>query len=49
MMNEKKQYTAPELTVHGDVAQITQATHVGGHFDGNYTAGQPIPNSGPLS
>ena len=42
MTSEKKQYTAPELTVHGDIGQITLASTTGSSLDGNYPKGTPI-------
>ncbi len=41
-MSEKKQYTAPELTVHGDVADITLAHNGMQTIDGTYVAGSPL-------
>lgn len=41
-MNDKKQYTAPELTVHGDVAEITLSHNGFNVIDGTYPAGTPI-------
>lgn len=42
MMNEKKQYTAPELKVHGNVEEITLAHNGNNVIDGTYVAGTPL-------
>ncbi len=34
MKNEKKAYSTPALTVHGDVETVTQANKLGARFDG---------------
>ncbi len=46
----KKSYQAPQLIVHGTVAQMTQATNSGDRLDKTYTVNTPItvvnlPNS----
>lgn len=41
-MNEKKMYTTPELTVHGDVAEITLSHNGNMVADGVLLAGQPL-------
>ena len=40
----KKVYSAPQLTVHGDAAQLTQQTTTGNRFDRQFGAPvvQPI-------
>lgn len=38
----KKSYQAPQLIVHGTVAQITQATTVGSHLDRTFVVGTPV-------
>lgn len=39
----KKSYSTPQLTVHGTVAEITQATTVGGVLDRTFPVGTPVP------
>ncbi len=41
----KKRYAPPTLTVHGDVAEITKASLIGGHLDADYSAGT---TTGPI-
>jgi hypothetical protein len=36
MTEKKKTYVTPELTVHGDIEVITQATSLGTTFDGQF-------------
>ena len=38
----KKSYQAPQLVVHGTVAQLTQATTKGGISDKTYPVNTPI-------
>ncbi|BCM90921.1 hypothetical protein IAD21_02784 [Abditibacteriota bacterium] len=38
----KKSYTTPQLTVHGTVAQITQATNQGPVLDKTFYVGTPV-------
>ena len=38
----KKSYQAPQLIVHGTVAQLTQATTVGTKLDKTFPVGTPI-------
>jgi hypothetical protein len=40
---EKKFYTAPEVTVYGDIEEITQATDAGPNQD------LPFPHQTPIS
>jgi len=40
---EKKEYIAPELTVHGDVEVITLGFTTGGHLDASFPTGFPTP------
>ncbi len=35
-MTEKKPYVTPEVTVHGDIEVITQATSMGTAMDGQF-------------
>lgn len=42
MTSAKKQYAAPKLTVHGDVADITLASTSGSSLDGTYPQHTPI-------
>lgn len=42
MKFEKKSYTTPKLTVHGDVEVITQANTTGGRLDAAFPAGTPV-------
>jgi len=35
-MMEKKTYVTPEVTVHGDIEVITQASATGTQFDGQF-------------
>ena len=44
MNQTKKSYQAPRLTVHGDAAQLTQATNTGARLD--RTLGSAIPANG---
>lgn len=37
---EKKPYTTPELTVHGDVEEITQGSALGENLDAGFTTDQ---------
>ena len=46
MNQTKKSYQAPRLTVHGDAAQLTQATRVGGFIDRKL--GTPLPADGTI-
>jgi len=41
MENGKKLYTSPNLTIHGNVEEITQGFSVGEHLDATFTAGTP--------
>jgi hypothetical protein len=43
---ETKDYEAPRIEDHGDLAELTAAGSPAGVFDANYTAGQPIPPGG---
>jgi polyisoprenoid-binding protein YceI len=36
----KKNYTTPQLTVHGTVEEVTQATKIFGRLDGTYDQNQ---------
>lgn len=44
MKQTKKVYTTPALTVHGDAAQLTQATTTGNRFDRQLGAPATNPN-----
>jgi hypothetical protein len=39
---KKKTYAQPQLTVHGNVAALTQATRTGLNLDGDFVAGTPL-------
>ena len=39
LKSEQKPYTTPELTVYGDVEDITQFTGSGGNLDQTFTGG----------
>jgi hypothetical protein len=39
-------YETPRIEDHGDLTELTAATHNGGFIDGNYTLGQPLPPGG---
>jgi len=39
-------YKAPEMTVYGNITQITRAGESGSRFDGSFTQGQPVPGIG---
>lgn len=42
MQNEKKVYTTPELIVHGDVSELTQANDPNAdQLDADFPAGTP--------
>ena len=38
----KKTYDRPQLTVHGNVEALTQATTSGSAIDGDFPAGTPL-------
>ena len=46
MNQTKKSYQTPRLTVHGDAAQLTQASLVGSRID--RTLGTPLPADGTI-
>ncbi|MBC8094934.1 MAG: lasso peptide [Akkermansiaceae bacterium] len=48
-MNEKKTYSAPVLTVHGDVEDITQQCHFANRDLPSGNAPSAFPASGPCS
>jgi hypothetical protein len=39
----KKQYEKPQIVDHGELTDITAAHIAGTAFDGNFSAGHPIP------
>lgn len=45
IMQEKKTFVTPELTIHGNIETITQSGTTGGNFDGNFQLGQPVPTN----
>ena len=45
--NETAAYEAPEVTLIGSIADVTQAGHPHGNFDANYNQGGLIPPGGP--
>lgn len=40
--DEATAYVAPTVTIHGSVAEVTRANHVGNVTDKTYPAGTPI-------
>ena len=41
--HEAPAYEAPRIEDHGDLTELTAGRASGTVFDGNFTAGQPIP------
>ena len=41
---QDSEYEAPQLTVHGSVAEVTRANHAGNVTDKTYPANTPIQN-----
>jgi hypothetical protein len=36
------EYEVPRIEDHGDLTELTAATHSGGYLDGSYGAGTPL-------
>ncbi len=47
--SDSPRYEPPTVVDYGDIFEITAASQTGSHFDGNYSAGQPVPPTGPFS
>jgi hypothetical protein len=39
---ETTEYETPRIEDHGDLTELTAATHSGGYLDGNYSVGTPL-------
>lgn len=41
-ITETTEYETPRIEDHGDLTELTAATHNGGYLDGNYSQGTPL-------